>query len=371
MSVHAELPIIVWLFVLALAASDAAAQGGNDLRWYDARELAIEGKGWPDTADFYDRLPARAQGVVREPVWQLSKDSAGLSVRFVTDAASISARWTLRSNSLAMDHMPATGVSGLDLYVRMTGGIALWHWLAVGRPDKAPTNERSLISGLPPGRRECLLYLPLYNGVQSVEIGVPPNATLESAPPRPADRAKPICFYGTSITQGGCASRPGMAYPAILGRRLDRPVINLGLSGNAQMEPELAALLAELDPCAYVLDALPNMGSAMVQERVGPFVETLRRAHPDTPIVLVENIEYQNAAVVPGSREGYVARNAALREVYDRLVAAGTPNLTLVPAEGLLGDDGEATVDGTHATDLGFFRMADALEPVLSRILGR
>jgi lysophospholipase L1-like esterase len=109
----------------------------------------------------------------------------------------------------------------------------------------------------------------------------------------------------------------------------------------------------------------------MVQERVAPFVETLRRAHPDTPIVLVENIEYQNAAVVPGSREGYVARNAALREVYDRLVAAGTPNLTLVPAEGLLGDDGEATVDGTHATDLGFFRMADALEPVLSRILGR
>ena len=115
-----------------------------------------------------------------------------------------------------------------------------------------------LVKGLKPGRREYVLYLPLYNGVQEVKIGVPEGATLEVAGPRPVG-TKPIVFYGTSILQGGCASRPGMAYPAILGRRLDWPTINLGFSGNALSEPEVAQLLAELDPAVYVLDPLPNM----------------------------------------------------------------------------------------------------------------
>src|SRR5205823_11246646 len=98
---------------------------------------------------------------------------------------------------------------------------------------------------------------------------------------RPASRRKPVVFYGTSITQGGCASRPGMVHTAILGRRLDRPVINLGFSGNGKMEPELAALLAELDPAVYVLDCLPNLNAQEIRERVGPFVRTLRQARPE------------------------------------------------------------------------------------------
>jgi lysophospholipase L1-like esterase len=336
------------------------------IRWHDVRELEVEGKGWTDTKAFFDRLPARAEGIVRGEVWGLSRDSAGLCVRFTTDATTLSARWSLTSDRLAMAHMPATGVSGVDLYVKTEAG---WRWLAVGQPERTTANVAILVKGLPAGRREYLLYLPLYNGVSSVEIGIPEDRSLERGPARPADRRKPIVFYGTSITQGGCASRPGMAHTAILGRRLDRPVINLGFSGNGWMEPELAALLAELDPAAYVLDCLPNMTAKAVEQRVEPFVRTLRKAHPSTPIILAEDRTYSNAPIVPAQRERNSTSRAALKAAYDHLKADGVRSLYYLPGDSQLGDDGEDTVDGSHPTDLGFHRMADAFGKILEPIL--
>ncbi len=197
---------------------------------------------------------------------------------------------------------------------------------------------------------------------------MPQGAKLEAAPPRPAS-LKPIVFYGTSIVQGGCASRPGMAYPAILGRRLDREQINLGFSGSAWSEPEVAQLLAELDPAVYVLDPLPNMKEEWVAPRIERFVTLLRQAHPKTPIVLVENIAYPDGDYVEPRREHYAKANASLKELYGRLRRAGDKHLLYVAAEGLLGPDSEGTVDGTHPTDLGFLRMADAIEPTLRRAL--
>jgi len=332
----------------------------NGLAWHDVRGWGVEGKGWPDTERFYDRLPARARGKVRPPVWDLSHHSAGMCVRFRTDATALSARWTLLSPNLAMSHMPASGVSGLDLYAEAEPGS--WRWLGVGRPESAPQARAQLAAGLPPGRRAFLLYLPLYNGVESVEIGLDPKASVE---PLPARTTKPIVFYGSSIVQGGCASRPGMAHTAILGRRLDRAVINLGFSGNGTMDPEIAELMAELDPCAYVLDCLPNLGPAEVAQRTEPFVRTLRKSRPRAPIVLVEDRTFTNAALLPGLRSHHAANRAALRQTFDHLRAAGVEGLHYAPGDPLLGDDGEATVDGSHPTDLGFLRMADALEPVL------
>jgi hypothetical protein len=263
-----------------------------------------------------------------------------------------------------MSHMPASGVSGLDLYAQDERGR--WRWLGVGRPESTPKAQAQLAAGLPPGRRAFLLYLPLYNGVESVEVGLDPNASVE---PLPARKTKPIVFYGTSIVQGGCASRPGMAYTAILGRRLDRAAINLGFSGNGTMDPEIAELMAELDPCAYVLDCLPNLGPAEVAQRTEPFVRTLRKSRPRAPIVLVEDRSWTNAALLPAHREHHAANRAELRAAFDRLRAAGVEGLHCAPGDPLLGEDGEATVDGSHPTDLGFLRMADALEPVLQRVV--
>lgn len=358
-------PAILLLTATVLLADTIPPEKGKSedgLVWYDTRLLDVEGQGWTDVAAPYDRLPAKAEKLVRPPVWGLSRHSAGLCVRFRTDAQAISARWSVTSKQLAMNHMPATGVSGLDLYVRSPSGR--WQWLGVGRPTGQTTTQR-LVSGLPtPQMREYLLYLPLYNGVSSVEIGLPKGSQLAKVPARPAHK-KPIIVYGTSIVQGGCASRPGMVHTAILGRKLDWPVINLGFSGNGKMEPELARLLAEIDAAAYVLDCLPNMSADEVAKRTEPFVEILRKARPDTPIVLVEERSVANSSILPGPRRASEMKRAELRKAWEKMFGDGVPSLHYLEGTKLLGDDGEATVDGSHPTDLGFLRQAEAMEPTL------
>jgi hypothetical protein len=363
--------LLVGLALLLWHAQESRGKNetADDVVFTDVRTLGVEGQGWTDVDSPFDRLPKKAKDVVRPAIWKLQRDSAGLSVRFVSDATAIDARWTLTKPELAMKHMPATGVSGLDLYVKNTEGH--WHWLATGQPP-AQTSRVQLVKSLPPGRREYLLYFPLYNGVTSGGIGVPKGATLSKADPRPADNAKPIVFYGTSITQGGCASRPGMCHPAILGRRLDRPVINLGFSGNGIMEPEIATLLAELDPAVYVIDCLPNMGDpATITERARNLVKTIRKAHAATPIVLVEDRTMANAFLLESIRQRQESDRAALRKVYESLVAAGDQHLLYLPGDKLLAADGEDTVDGSHPTDLGFVHQSDAFEPVLRQALGQ
>lgn len=333
--------------------------------WHDLSKFPLEGKGWQETKTLYDRLPARAETIVRPPVWNLSQDSTGLRYRFITDATFIRARWQLRRPvGSHLPHMAPTGSSGLDLYVRYQGE---WRALGVGMPY-ADNAEHTLVRGLSKERREYMLYLPLYNGVTSVEIGLPKDAFLGPAPD--LDK-KPIVFYGTSILQGCCASRPGMAYPAILGRMLDWPAINLGFSGNGRAEPEVAKLLAELNPVIFVLDPLPNLESAQVAERLPVFVKILRERHPSTPLVLVENVGYTDSFLLETRRLRVAESNQALRKIYETLVAAGDKHILYVPSWSLFGSDGEDTVDGTHPTDVGAMRMARGMAPVLREALAQ
>jgi hypothetical protein len=363
--------LLLTLALPAVAAPNGNSRSGNGvgfetLCWTGITNFHLEGQGWTNTAEPFDRLPARAESTVRREVWNLSRQSAGLLVRFRSDAEAIGARWTLTTPNLAMPNMAAIGVSGLDLYVRDEHGA--WRWLGVGQP-KAQTNTAVLISGLPRGDREYLLYLPLYNGVSSVEIGVTSNATLRAAGPWGAGGRKPIVFYGTSITQGASASRPGMCHVAMLGRRFNWPTINLGFSGQGRMEPELAELIAELDPAVFVLDCLPNMDAAGVRECVVPFVKRLRQAHAATPIVLVEDRIYANAFLTPKRAAGHRANHEALRAAYQQLQREGIRDLHYLKGDALLGDDGEGTVDGSHPNELGFSRQTDAFAKALAPLL--
>jgi lysophospholipase L1-like esterase len=347
----------------------ALPTSAEGMTWYDIRALGVEGQGWKDVESTYDRFPAKAKGVVRDPVWHLSQHSAGLCVRFVTDSPRVAAQWTVRSANLAMDHMPSTGVSGLDLYAWDEAGKR-WRFSGVGRLKETNAKATLLSASNPAGPRHFLLYLPLYNGVSEVRVGINDGATITKAPAYPVSDQRPIVFYGTSIVQGGCASRPGMVHTAILHRRLNRPVINLGFSGNAKSEPEVADLLAELDPCAYVLDPLPNMSEDEVRQRIVPLVNTLRLARPMIPIILVGNIHYTDGWINTGRGDRARKSNAALLECFQQLQAQGVPNISLIPGEKMLDAAGEGTVDGTHPTDVGFTAMADAQEPVLRQVLG-
>ncbi|MEZ0266477.1 MAG: SGNH/GDSL hydrolase family protein [Phycisphaerae bacterium] len=325
--------------------------------WYDCKLVGVEGKGWADTKSFYDRLPAKAEEKVPASVWGLSHNSAGMCVRFTTDAPQVQVRWALPPKAnLSMPHMPATGVSGVDLYARDEAGR--WAFVGNGRPA-GPTNTASFAVR---AGAECLLYLPLYNGVTSVEIGIARGKALSTVVPAAgAGSKKPVVIYGTSITQGGCASRPGLAFPAIMGRKLDVPVINLGFSGSGRMEPALAELLAELDPSVYVLDCLWNMSPEQVRERVEPFVKALRAARPDTTIVLAEDCSVKNASPT--------TKGQIVREIHKRLTDQGVKGVHFLPNPGMLGDDGEGTVDGVHPNDLGMMRQADVFAKALAPIL--
>ncbi|BBO32797.1 SGNH/GDSL hydrolase family protein [Lacipirellula parvula] len=351
----------VLLFAISLVPDASAAS--PELSWQQLQTEFIAGKGWSKTVSPFDRLPAVAEKAVRPPVWKLSRDSAGMSVDFTTDADSLAVRWTLTSPQLAKPHMPATGVSGVDLYVQQG---ERWQFVATARPTKFPTNEAMLAVGLGKGEKRYRMYLPLYNGVESLGLGIPQEAAFAWDKP---DARPPIVFYGTSITQGGCASRPGMAYPAILGRRLDRPVINLGFSGNGRLEPEMAELLAELDPALYVIDPLPNNFPQQAAQRLPKFLEIIRAKRPTTPILLVGGPRYADSLALAARAERVAAADRVVEKVVHDRLAKGDMQLHFVAGSDLAANGGDATVDGTHPTDLGFMLMADDLEPASKNAL--
>ncbi len=329
--------------------------------WYDVKSIGIEGKGWVDTEDYYQRIPCKAKGVVRDEIWNLGKRSSGLYVRFTTDSDTIAANWKLTETELGTFNMLSMGVSGLDLYVNDNG-----KWYEAGvvlQPLRFPVNEQVLASDQSSGEmRQYTLYLPLYNGIESLKIGIMPGAKLAKAPAWGTDK-KPIVFYGSSIVQGGCASRPGMAYTNILQRRLNVPVINLGFSANAWIEPEMAELLSELAPSVYVLDPVPNCDPKMLNDRFEKFVAGISDAHPNTPIVTCESI-------VTYARDKFVKENnVILNSIYNRLKAKGIKGLYYIKCDEFIGTDGEAFIDMCHPSDLGFMRMADVLELVLKQAL--
>jgi hypothetical protein len=353
----------------AVAAPRPAAKKSAEpeLQWHDVTQWGVEGRAFDDLprARWFDRFPSAAEGKVTKAVWDLSRHSAGMMVRFKTDAALIWADYTLRSERLAGANMTAIGASGIDLYARDDAGK--WRWVGVTRPDKKIVRQE-IVRGLAPGFREYAAYLPLYNGVENLSIGVPPGAKFEPLAPR---TEKPIVFYGTSITHGASASRPGMCHPAILGRRFDRPVINLGFSGNGRMDAAVGEFLVKIDAAVYVIDCLPNMGANDVREKCIPLVKLMRAARPDTPIVLVEDRRNTNSWILPERNKHHTDNHAALRECFETLRKEGIRGLFYLPGDDLMGHDAEAATDGSHPSDLGFVRHADLFEPVLRQALGK
>lgn len=328
--------------------------------WYELGTLGVQGRGWAETAHPYDRLPARAEAAIPEWVWDLSRQATGFYVDFRSNAAEIHARTVLR----VPPYEHQAYIKYLDLYARDVAGK--WRWAGMSKHGFIPSGQTPLIEGLSPEWRTYRLYLPLFYAVERIELGLPAEASVEPVAP-PA--RKPIVVYGTSIVHGHAASRPGMAWTSILGRRLDWPVINLGFSGSARMEPDLGGIIAELDAALFVIDPLPNMSRETVEQNAEPFLRHLLAAHPRTPILLVEDRAHAQEWLYTAMRQDREAKRAAFRALYERLCAGGATNLAYTEGDPLLGDDSEATVDGSHPSDLGFVRYADCLQPTIAALL--
>jgi len=353
----------------------AAAQEGPPLSWWKPAAgpaSGIEGQAWPAESSLFARLPDRARESVRPAVWSLSRDAAGLLIRFRTSSGRIHVRYRIEG-AAAMPHFPATGVSGVDLYAKDADGR--WLWAAGKASFGDPVLYR--FDGLEPNDRyhalgrEYRLYLPLYNAVRDLEIGVEPGALFS---PLPRRLEKPIVVYGTSIAQGGCASRPGQAWTARLGRALDRPLINLGVSGSGRLEPALIGLIGEIDAALVILDCLPNLDDAAdvpreeTERRILDSVRALRRARLSVPILLADHAGGADGRLSPGRERDPREVNLVQRRAFDELRREGLPGLHLLEREDI-GLDPDGTVDGTHPTDKGMKAYAEAYERAVRAIL--
>lgn len=342
---------------LNMAVKNAVVTKG--VKWIDGRYLPIEGRVFDDVAHYYDRLPENVTTNVNGGVRGMKRHTAGLQARFATDSSNIHISWVPYNSWLDMDHMPSTGVSGIDIYVRKPGGK--WRYAKTGRVKSAKGARVSLT--LPGGRSEVLVNFPLYNGVKSFKLGIDGSAEISALPPRASGVSRPVVFYGTSITHGGCASRPGLSFVNIIGRNLDVPVVNLGFSGSGKMEYEMSEHISRIDASCFVLDCLWNM---RMKPKSGlpeyePFIRNLRAKRPGVPIIMAGYCDVFCGPVNP--------KEAFARKLYEKLIAEGWTDLYFLPGEGMLGDDFEGTVDGVHPNDIGMVRMAEAYGKAVKKAL--
>ncbi len=328
----------------------------------------IRGRAWHNEQQrTYARLPLKAKNLVNKAVWNLSQQSAGLSIAFYSNSPEIKIKYTV-TGGRSMAHMPATGVSGVDLYATDRNGRSRWCAAKYSLGDTLVytydglTYEDASNKGY-----EYTLFLPLYNSVSFLEIGVKDNASISFIP---VSEEKPLVVYGTSIAQGACASRPGMAWINIINRTMEHPVVNLGFSGSGKLEKELFELLAETDAKLYIIDCMPNMISpadtAVIAERILTGIKTLRTRN-QAPVLLVEHSGYMNEYTSDRAEASYRASNRQLRKAYNTLMQQESDIYYLTKEE--IGLSMDAMVEGVHPSDLGMQQYADSYVKKIREIL--
>ncbi len=293
-----------------------------------------------------------------------AEDTTGGRIRFRTTASVIVIRADIRSIFGGMQ-MTTRGMYGFDVYVG--SGSAKTY---VGGQMQDMTGEPTMVTtvalpdngGIP---QEVTVNLPLYGGITKMEIGFK-NAADTVALPTPYTYEKPVVFYGSSITQGGCVSRPGNAYCHVVTRALDASCINLGFAGTALGEATMAEYIGELELSAFVMDYDYNSPSADTLRKTHQiFYKIVRKAHPDTPIIFLCHPYY-------GERtEEDEARIAVIRSTYEKAVEKGDENVWFIDSETYFPEAMRDlyAVDNLHPNDLGHYAMAEALYPVLKEAL--
>lgn len=346
-------------------------QGGEtDLCWYDPgnEPFQITGFPWFDQDRCYRRLPLLPNEPIPEAVDWLANHTAGGQIRFMTDSDVIYIRAKLKKRA-DMYHMAPTGQCGFDCYVGCFGEQRYAGTASFAAHDSQYSallhrdNRRPL--------RMITIYFPLYQAVEEVAVGLRSGAALLAPPPFAGDGK--VILYGTSITQGACASRPGMAYPNQLSRNVNLEFINLGFSGSGKGEPEMARMIAQIDnPACLVLDYEANCGGLdKLMETLPAFISTYRKTHARVPILLLSRILPPSIDWDEELKMNLEKRRLYQLSLVEKLAQQGDDRLYFVDGSKLLGSHyGESTVDGIHPTDYGFVQMADAILPELRRCLG-
>lgn len=346
----------------------AVLHAGHQVRYVgaDTPPLRLGGLVYGPIRGNFRRLPF--DPALPEAVDELAWCCAGVNLCFRSDSSAISVKVKLH-HVHSMSHMARTGSSGFDLYIgspkkRIFAGVS-------GFDFDADQYDSQLIGGLSRAEREYLIYFPLYSGVAEFQLGLDPDASL--LPPSPWDGDHPVVIYGTSVTQGGCASRPGMAWTNILSRQWNLPVANFGFSGNGHGDAAVARQLAMIaDPRCYLLDYELNARTEnRLRLSLGTFLDILRAAHPKVPIGILSAPRLNTEAIRNSRHRDSIAiaeRRFQQKEVENRQ-KNGDRNIHFFSGELKDSDWNNFTVDGVHPTDYGFARFVQLLEPQLRRLL--
>lgn len=332
----------------------------EDLRFYDPQQAPFQIYGVYFEDGKFRRLPESVAKTVNPGVLRLHANTAGGRIRFQTDSPYVAIHTKMPSIG-KMSHFALTGSAGFDLYGKEEGEQE--RYMGTFAPPFTITDGYESILRFPGTKmREITINMPLYSEVSQLYIGLQEGATV--LPPKPYKAQKPIVYYGSSITQGGCASRPGNAYQNPIAWRLNIDYVNLGFSGNAKGEQTIANYIAGLNMSCFVYDYDHNAPTAEhLQATHEKMFLTIRKTYPDIPIVMMSrprahlNAEDQR-------------RLEIITATYENAKARGDHNVYLLTGPELMHDAGcDGNVDGTHPTDYGFASMARVLGDLLEKIL--
>ena len=329
-----------------------------DIKFYDVEDAPFKVYGVFIEEGQYRRMPQAVARTVNDGVLRLHTNTAGGRVRFRTDSSYVAIHADMGFIN-RLPHCAAPGTGGFDLYVD-------------GRHVKtfipSATAEHDGLEGVVEldagkGLHEILIHFPTYSHVKCLYVGLAAAAAVMA--PTPYREGNPVVYYGSSITQGGCASRPGLCYTNILSRRFNHDHVNLGFSGSALGEDMMIDYLCGLEMSVFVCDYDHNADVRRLRETHEKLYKAVRAAHPDIPIVFMGRPKYTLS-------EAELPRADIITATYQNALASGDANVYLLLGKELMAwcrDEG--TVDNTHPNDFGFASMAHAVGSVFEKIYGK
>ncbi|MTW84364.1 hypothetical protein F3157_01610 [Virgibacillus dakarensis] len=344
---------------------DLGVPQGEKIRWYNPKEspFQLSGFAWFQQEKLYRRLPKELMVGFPKRVNELANCTSGGQIRFKTNSKKLKVKVKL-SGKASMGHMPATGQCGFDIYI---GAPGKQQYMKTAIPSLNENVYESALmdsTGTFSEMREITMNFPLYQGVEEVLIGLEHGSSVGVPTPYLSD--KKILLYGTSITQGACASRPGMSYTNILSRRFQLEFINLGFSGSGKGEKEVALTIREIEkPACLVIDYEANVTAKQYEATLVPFIELYREYHPLVPIIVMSRIPY-TSDMNSLKNEEFMKRRDHSQFTVAEFQRSGDQRITFIDGLRLLGEKWhECTVEGVHPNDFGFMKMADGIEGVL------
>ena len=338
----------------------------GDLVWLDPMQesqFEISGFNYIKKDHCYERLPREGTGHIREFVRGLGRCTTGGQIRFRTDSRRIVL--CIKKMDYEKSATGDTNQKDFDLYVGPRGREV--YWSSVYNPG-ATAYVGGLFQTAKKKMREFLINFPVYCGIEELLVGLEKDSVLEEVEPRKHSRR--VVIYGTSITQGGFCSRPGLAFTNILSRRLQREFLNFAFSGNGKNDPEIAELLAKVeDPAMFIVDSQGNcVTKDLATEKLPQFIRILRAVHPQVPIVIVSHVPVGACRVASW---GCHKMKKYYFKVYNDLKKAGDPHLYWIDGDKVWNKEvrHECLNDGVHPNDLGFYLIAQYLEKPLKKLL--